>query len=481
MAEVIASIIGISSFGIKLTDTLYQFGSTFSAARDQTIRTSERITDYTTILDILSTTIEDEADFVSDQAVVMIQRLCDQSVDLFYDIEDHLPTRRDLHGQDSIIFRDKLLWTFRTKNLTEFRRREQKSKVKTETKSEELQRQELKARNAIVQHMNAGERLEKLKVEAARADDAAIASAESSSALIKSSTNTAIAMISHQAEAITRFQEAMLRINDPARRQAFVVGNSSVLLEDLLMQWTTFDVTDKKPENSKDNGRATGSGTTAMHRNSARLTKIKAELVRGAAAAFRARARALEGLEKVTGNDSSASVFSESEPTTKKRVEINDSGKTDQRQGFTSYRIGDKGEQSDGSAVEALPRSPATYYDGPPPASTYDGDADQYVDYAPQFGTTPRKPSRKDTTKHGSSDSDPADWHSPPGWITFPSGTTSEFLTPNGDYYTVDVDGQKYGIPKDNFPDGIDDEMMRLVRDYITSHRHRFKPSVTEL
>lgn len=113
MAEVVASIIGISSFGIKLTDTLYQFGSTFSAARDQTIRISERITDYTTILDILTTTIEDEADFVSDQAVVMIRRLCDQSIDLFYDIEDQLPTRRDLHGHDSISFRDKLLWTFR--------------------------------------------------------------------------------------------------------------------------------------------------------------------------------------------------------------------------------------------------------------------------------------------------------------------------------------------------------------------------------
>lgn len=113
MAEVVSSIIGISAFGIKFTDALYQFGSDFSTARDQTSRISDRITDYTTILDILSTTIEDEADFVSHEAVVMIQRLCNQSTDLFFDIEDRLPARRESSGRDSISFREKIVWNFR--------------------------------------------------------------------------------------------------------------------------------------------------------------------------------------------------------------------------------------------------------------------------------------------------------------------------------------------------------------------------------
>jgi hypothetical protein len=40
MAEVgvVASIIGISTFGVKLTLTLYDFGSTASSAREQTDR-----------------------------------------------------------------------------------------------------------------------------------------------------------------------------------------------------------------------------------------------------------------------------------------------------------------------------------------------------------------------------------------------------------------------------------------------------------
>lgn len=113
MADVVASVIGMSSFGLKLTDTLYRFGANFSAARDQTSRISERITDYTTILDILTSTIEDEMDFVSDEAIVMINRLCDQSTDLFFDIEDHLPSRRERHERDSISLTAKVMWKFR--------------------------------------------------------------------------------------------------------------------------------------------------------------------------------------------------------------------------------------------------------------------------------------------------------------------------------------------------------------------------------
>lgn len=113
MAEIVASIIGISTFGIKLTDTLYRFGCAFSAARDQTSRISQHIIDFTTILDILSSTIDDEASFISEKAIVMIQKLCDQSSKLFYDIEDRLPPRREIHGRESISLKDKIMWNFR--------------------------------------------------------------------------------------------------------------------------------------------------------------------------------------------------------------------------------------------------------------------------------------------------------------------------------------------------------------------------------
>lgn len=96
--------------------------------------------------------------------------------------------------------------------------------------------------------MNAGERLEELKNEAVRADEAALASTPESSALVKVNANTAIAIISDQVEAISKFQSTMHEIADPAQRQGFVIQNSSSLLEELLMQWNKHDSTRNENE-----------------------------------------------------------------------------------------------------------------------------------------------------------------------------------------------------------------------------------------
>ncbi|KAL9624355.1 MAG: hypothetical protein Q9160_001317 [Pyrenula sp. 1 TL-2023] len=282
MAELVATIVGISTSAVKLTDTLYKFGSNVSDAREQTSRISQRVIDFTTVLDILTTTIEGEADFVSDKANLMIQKLCDQSTDLFHDIEDHLPRRGENNGRDSLSFRAKILWTFRRSRvelllgqleyvksnvllivmttrvgrklrsrryvslvqrsldiaIIAIRECRSKSKQTADQDVENLQHERLKACNAIVQHINAGERLEELKNKAVKADEVDLASSPNADALVKVNTDTAVAIISIQAEAIVKFQSAMLGIANPASRQVFVMYNSSPLLEDLLLQWT---------------------------------------------------------------------------------------------------------------------------------------------------------------------------------------------------------------------------------------------------
>ena len=108
--EVVASVIGITSFGVKLTETLYDFGCNVSSAQEQSSRIASRVDDYITILEILAELLQDESEVVSDKARVMVEKLCDQSDQLFYDIQDLIP-RSDSRGKVS--WTKKVAWNFR--------------------------------------------------------------------------------------------------------------------------------------------------------------------------------------------------------------------------------------------------------------------------------------------------------------------------------------------------------------------------------
>jgi hypothetical protein len=110
MAEVVASVIGITTFGVKLADTLYDFGCNVSSAREQSSRIGDRVNDYITILEILAGLLEDEAGLISAKAATMVEKLCDQSEDLFYDIKDLLPRTKDA---GKVAWRDRIKWNFR--------------------------------------------------------------------------------------------------------------------------------------------------------------------------------------------------------------------------------------------------------------------------------------------------------------------------------------------------------------------------------
>ncbi|KPI37871.1 uncharacterized protein AB675_3144 [Cyphellophora attinorum] len=259
MAEVVASVIGITTFGVKLVDTLYDFGCNVASAREQSSRIGDRVNDYVTILDILSGLLEDEASLVSAKAAAMVKKLCVQSNNLFHDIDDLVP-RTKFDG--TVAWLDRIKWNFR-KPKTEWllgqieyiktnvlllvmttivgkriRKRRAKKKSQQPRDDPDLQRQTRRAQNVIVQHINAGERLAALQKDLEQADTAETKVENASQALVQSSGQLAVVLMSRQVDAIARFQNSMVSYSDPASRQAYVMDKSPALLRDLLGEWT---------------------------------------------------------------------------------------------------------------------------------------------------------------------------------------------------------------------------------------------------
>ena len=80
-----------------------------SGARKQSNKIFERISDYTTILDILEVTLKGTDNCFSSKAEQSIRKHCDKSYDLFYEIEDLLHG----WGRDELGWADKIKWNFR--------------------------------------------------------------------------------------------------------------------------------------------------------------------------------------------------------------------------------------------------------------------------------------------------------------------------------------------------------------------------------
>ena len=112
MAElgIAASLVGITTFGIKLTHHLYDFGSTAASAREQLDYVARHVTLYTKALDLLRERLDDDRPVHSRRALDVVQELYDQSYELFYKIRDLIPQRR--RGED-LSFMKKIAWNFK--------------------------------------------------------------------------------------------------------------------------------------------------------------------------------------------------------------------------------------------------------------------------------------------------------------------------------------------------------------------------------
>jgi hypothetical protein len=112
MVEVAASIVGLTAFGTQIMSGLYKFGSNVSAAQDQTARIGDRISDYIAILDILETVIDEDPSFITKKAEDLMNRLWDQSYDLFDEIRALPPKSPDGLRRTKLSMKEKVGWNF---------------------------------------------------------------------------------------------------------------------------------------------------------------------------------------------------------------------------------------------------------------------------------------------------------------------------------------------------------------------------------
>jgi len=113
MAEVgiAASIIGIATFGVKLTLTLYTFGTTASSAREQIDRIARNVALFSNILELLGERLNDDKPIHSEAALDFAEALYEDSKRLFERIEELLPDRR--RESEELSFIQKIMWNFK--------------------------------------------------------------------------------------------------------------------------------------------------------------------------------------------------------------------------------------------------------------------------------------------------------------------------------------------------------------------------------
>jgi hypothetical protein len=109
-AAAVASIVGIASFGIQLTKTLYEFGSNVSSATEEANYIARHVDLYANVLDILTERIDDDEPILTDAAFDLIDELQYQSNEIFTKIEHLLPVPKE--GKDDISFLQKVKWNF---------------------------------------------------------------------------------------------------------------------------------------------------------------------------------------------------------------------------------------------------------------------------------------------------------------------------------------------------------------------------------
>lgn len=113
MAEVgiAASLIGITGAAISLARTLYVFGSTTSAAREQVDYIGKNVSFYSDVLELLVEQFEHDRPIHSKKAIALAEKLHDHSYDLFDWIRDLMPDGR--RTRDQISFLQRIAWNFK--------------------------------------------------------------------------------------------------------------------------------------------------------------------------------------------------------------------------------------------------------------------------------------------------------------------------------------------------------------------------------
>jgi hypothetical protein len=106
-----ASLIQIAGAAIQLTRTLYEFGSTTSAAQEQVDYIGKNVSYYSDVLELLVEQFEHDRPIHSRKAVTLAEKLYDHSYDLFDRIRDLIPGGRC--ARDHLSFLQRIAWNFK--------------------------------------------------------------------------------------------------------------------------------------------------------------------------------------------------------------------------------------------------------------------------------------------------------------------------------------------------------------------------------
>lgn len=261
MAEVgfAASLLGIASFGVQLTSTLYRFGSTASAAKEQTDYIARHVTLYADVLELLAQRIDEDEPIHSRKALDLVDEIYDQSVDLFDKIEDLLPNRKD-----KVSFLQKIKWNFKKTKVDLLvaelgylkttvsllisvlyagkkirrKKRERRSKEVDHEVKVQLQR----AQNAVLEQLSASAARDKLQAKVDKDEHEISKRSEgefhpqASSGLVK---HVQPIPILESNIAMVRFKNTIDQAKSLSEERSLVIQNSFSLIEELLHQWTT--------------------------------------------------------------------------------------------------------------------------------------------------------------------------------------------------------------------------------------------------
>lgn len=262
MAEVglAASLLGIASFGVQLTTTLYRFGSTASAAREQTDYIARHVTLYADVLELLAQRIDEDEPIHSPKALALVDEIYDQSADLFDKIKDLLPNRKD-----KVNFLQKIKWNFKKIKVDllvaeieylkttvtllvsvlyagkKIRRHKRRRRSKEAEHEVEIQLQ--RAENAVLEQLNASAARDHLQAKVEEEDEQEASRRpegefrpQTSSALVK---HVQPISILESNTAVVRFKNTIDEATSLPEERSLVIRHSAGLIEELLHQWTT--------------------------------------------------------------------------------------------------------------------------------------------------------------------------------------------------------------------------------------------------
>ncbi|KIW15349.1 hypothetical protein PV08_05395 [Exophiala spinifera] len=254
MAEVglVASLIGIAAFGVRLTTELYQFGATASSAREQTDFIARNLRLYSDVLELLADRIDDDEPIHSDKALDLVDEIYHQSHDLFYRIEDLLPKRMNLV--------QRIKWTYSkakvevlvaeieylksTVNLlvsvlyTGKTIRSYRKQKRSKDYVNQIELQRIKVQNAIVEQINATDSKVKLQAEAEKEERIALEAESHSSCQAISKAQIHGTALSRDL-VIAQFRDSLGSTVDISEERGMIMNQSVDLLKELLSQWTT--------------------------------------------------------------------------------------------------------------------------------------------------------------------------------------------------------------------------------------------------